>query len=114
MAKTDIIESGELMHKIEIQKRTIVKDNFGQEIETFSKFLEVWANVSRKIQSTGFQTDSGRKKKVRNQYYVEIRYISVLREDMQIIFRGKTLKILNIENVFETDNKLLIICEEVI
>lgn len=112
--KTDVINAGDLTHKIIIQKREVVQDNYGQEIETFSNFLEVWANVSRYVSTIDYKFERNAKKTIRNRYYVELRYITVLKEDMILIFKGKTLKILNMENVFESNKKLLLICEEVV
>lgn len=115
MKKNDVINAGELNNKIDILKREIVKDNFGQEVETFSLFLSVWAKVDRhSVTGIDYKVETNEKLKVRNKYSIEIRYLSVIKEDMRLSFKNKTLKILNIENVFESNVKLIIVCEEVI
>ncbi len=40
------MQAGKLRHRIELQTRTITKDSYGQEIETWTKLADVWASVN--------------------------------------------------------------------
>lgn len=115
MAIDDVVNAGELNKWISIKKRTIVKNDFGEEIETFTTWCNVWAKMERKlVTSLAEMREVDEKLKIRNAYRITIRYLDGLREDMKIVYKTKTFRILNIENVFESDKKIILNCEEVI
>ena len=40
------MRAGDLRHRIQIQRKTTAKDSFGQALQTWETFAEVWAQIS--------------------------------------------------------------------
>ncbi len=73
-----------------IQTRTITTTDDGKPVESWSTFATVWASVE---QITAREELRAKQEVAKGNYIVTCRYISGVKETMQIIWGDKTLQI---------------------
>ena len=112
MAVTNIVNAGELNQKIKIQKRTKVRNSLGEEISSYITYREVWAKVQQALSyNDNTELKENYKEKTKQTLLFEIRYLSLINNDMRIQYKGEYYNILNVDNVFGTNKKLIIKAE---
>ena len=87
---------GDLNKRITIQQASITPNTNGFEVETWTDFKTVWANVSNLF---GREYYAAKEVKAETTVKFTIRYISGLTTDMRIAFNGKTYNITFIDNI---------------
>ena len=98
-----------LRHFIEIQQRVEDKNEFGEAIYTWEKFIKTWAEI-KPITSKEFFAAQGLQNETTHR--VIIRYLSDIKPDMRIIFENRVFKITAIRDYFERHKFLEIMCKE--
>ena len=72
---------------VELQSRTVTRDSFGGEIESWSEIDKVWAAVNQTGVSENFQNDASRKVALRNST-IRIRWRGDVQETSRVVFDG--------------------------
>jgi len=103
-----MLNVGELNKRITLQKRTRINNSFGEEINSYTDFVSVWAKVNQ-IQGSEVQINS--KERVKRQFEIVIRYFVNITEDMRIKYKNQYLDIISIINENEENIKMIIKCE---
>lgn len=105
------MRSRSLRHRIIFQDQTESKNNFGEVENSWNDVFETWASI---------QTISGKEQFLSNQNYstlshkVRVRYSVLIDSKQRILFNDRVFKILSVLNIFEKNQELEILCEEVV
>jgi len=89
-----LIDIGRLIHRVDIQSKTVTQDTMNQEVETFSTDSTVWALVEDAASKEEFFAD---KLNAVGSYKVTMRYYN-LAESNILIWEGMTLEIKSIKH----------------
>lgn len=96
---------GAMMEQITIQQRSATQDAYGDELESWSTYATVWANVEANRRATDmehFVAGAG-KERQRTQYVARIYYDSAITVDgHRVSWAGK---VYDIEQVFDPDGR---------
>lgn len=89
------VKIGELRERVQIQRVTNTRDSMGAIIETWATLATVWAKVEPK--SAGEQW---RREQIQASadWTVTVRYSETYRPSDRIVWRGRTLQIVGVEN----------------
>lgn len=98
-----------LRERVSIEAPTTTQDEIGASTTTFATVAQVWAKVtpvtlreqtfSERAATFGF-------------YLVVIRYRNDISYDLQIVWRGKTLNVVEVKNVDERRQFLTLLCRD--
>lgn len=99
----DFMEIGELRHRIALQKFSIAINENGFEVEDWVEIKTVWASVSNLYGKEYFEAAATQSEKT---VKFTIRFIAGIDESMRIMFKGKTYRIIFIDNI-KYQNKFL-------
>ena len=72
---------------VQLQRRTVSRDSFGSEIESWSEVAKVWAKVDQTGTSEDFKNDANRTLALRSAQ-ITIRWRPDVTEIMRVIFNG--------------------------
>lgn len=89
-SKTD---PGKRDRRITIRQRTLSKDEYNQDVETWSTLATVWAGVIDQAGGESYQSDQLTVDRVTN---FDVRYDSRYNEQMRILFDSRFYKIVSI------------------
>ncbi len=95
------MQAGKLIHRVQIQARTIAQDTFGDGLQTWATVATVWAQVEGAGGSETWQADSQRPDAT---HTVTIRYRDWVTPRHRLLYFGRAL---NIESVTDPDGELL-------
>ena len=108
---------GNMIHKIQIKKRTMTTDVLGGHTFTYDLIKEVWASIDE----AGAQTNTADSLQQTVTHYITVRkfndyptmhYIHVA-TDMYIFHRGDMFRIVSVKNKDERDIDIVIAAEQV-
>jgi len=91
-----------LNDRVLIQHKTIVRDSFGQEIETWVDFAKLWANVRF---MNGKEFNNANKENEFTNASVRIRFRLDITPKMRVVFRNEQY---NIKAVLPDSNKIYV------
>lgn len=101
---------GEFRHRVELHSPTTARDSYGQPIETFAKYADVWAKIepmSMRERTYAEQLQGERT------HLVTVRYSVSIDRTHRIIFGARTFEIVSILNPEERRAVLQIECKEI-
>lgn len=108
------VNSGELNKKITIQKKTFIRNNYGEEKVTYVDIGDFWANVTvTSSPSDNTEQFANDQRLVLNMFVFTLRYTTRIVEDYRIKFANLYFDIKWIENVDQMNTKLKIHAERV-
>ena len=105
------MRSGKLNRRITIQKLSVAKNEYGEDIESWINFRTLWAHVEPLRGREYWQAKqvvgevTGR---------ITIRYLDGLDEKMQVMYGGKTYNILAVINPGEKNRELQLLVKELL
>ena len=105
------MRAGQLKHRVKIEKVTTAKNAIGEDIETWSELVTVWARI---VPSGGREFDRAAVRFAELRLMLRIRYRSDVSAQHRIIFRGRTFDIMVVESIEEADRDLRLLCKETI
>ncbi|TLP41041.1 phage head closure protein [Arcobacter arenosus] len=100
-----------LRHRIAFQEQSSTTNAFNEKIDSWNDVFETWASI---------QTISGKEQYLSNQNYstlshkIRVRYSVLIDSKQRILFNNRVFKILSVLNIFEKNQELEILCEEVL
>ncbi len=102
------LRTGDLNQKIDIQKRSTTQDQFGQQTDSWTTIASPWCSV----QTFGAQESvQGSVEVSTYKYKFRLRFDSALeriRNNHRVLFKGRELDIIGVENLHEKDVELII------
>lgn len=105
------VKAGELNKRISLQAVTQTETATGGISESWSTFISVWAQV-KPTSSREFMQASQAREKVSHR--IKIRYRSDVTVKHRVRYGSRTLKIVSVINTDESDEELILMCEEII
>ena len=84
---TRSIPAPRLNRIVQLQRRTVSRDNFGSEVETWSSVAEVWASVIQTGTAENFENDANRAIAKRSAQ-ITIRWLPNIKETWRVIHVG--------------------------
>jgi SPP1 family predicted phage head-tail adaptor len=97
----------ELNKRITIQRKSVAKDSYGGNVESWPVVAEVWAGVAPPSLTRRRQTTQGGEESIAT-VPVKVRFGVNVEVDDRIIFRGAAYEVKHVENV-GFDNRVLIL-----
>ena len=106
---TRSIPAPRLNRIVQLQRRTVSRDNFGSEVETWSSVAEVWASVIQTGTAENFENDANRAIAKRSAQ-ITIRWLPNIKETWRVIHVGL---IWDIKGIAEIGRRagLTLLCE---
>ncbi len=100
------MRAGRLKHRVTIERATMSRDDYGEEIETFATLVTVWAGIEP---TSGKENIHGGKEASLNSYNIIMRYTDITPHD-RINWSAKG-RVFNVESILNRDeiNKQLTI-----
>lgn len=111
MKNKDVPFSGLLKHKIKFYKQKLISDEAGGSYVSREGFLSSWASIES-IASSGNEKYKYGKSVLLKSFLIKIRYLSDIKENMQVKYRGDFFNIKKITNIDYKDEILEILLEE--
>jgi SPP1 family predicted phage head-tail adaptor len=106
-----VMNIGKLCHRITIQKSTPARDSFGAEIEDWTDFAAVWANIEP---INGREYFSAKQVNAEITTKIVIRYKEDITSQMRVLFADKIYEIISVICPEEKHTELLLMCKEII
>jgi SPP1 family predicted phage head-tail adaptor len=106
-----MIEAGKLRHRVIIQTATEARDSYGQPIQTWATFDEVWAEILP-LRGTELFTAQQVQSKVVSK--IKIRYLAGVSPKMRVLFGARIYQIESIINTTERNVESVLMCSEVL
>jgi SPP1 family predicted phage head-tail adaptor len=104
-------EAGDYTKRVTIQLKSIVKDSFGQDLDSWADVGTYWAMVKP---LTGSNVIQGEWMKSLETHHIEMRYIIELNQtEHRLVYKGRVLRITSAVNVEERNYKYQIGATEV-
>lgn len=103
------MRAGQLRHLITIQQRSVTRDDFGAESESWTTFSQLWAKVSP---LSGQELEQAQAMHSETTHQVTIRYLVGITTEMRVQHAGRTLNILAVTNPDERNIQLELLCKE--
>lgn len=100
----------ELNTKVELQRATIVEDEYGQQIEVWAKLADVFAKVEPLV---GREYIAGGAEASEVKLKVTIRYYDGLTAADRFIIRGDAFEIIDAQNIRFRNREHLLYCKRV-
>lgn len=104
------MRAGRLRHRVTIQSVTTNTDSYGQPIESWSTFAEVWAAVEP---LTGREYFQAQQLQAEVTYRVRIRYLTGVLPTMRVLHDSRTFEVQAVINLDERNRELHLMCREV-
>lgn len=104
------MRAGNLNRLITIQSKTVTKDTFGQDIETWGDNFQIWASVTT---TGGGEFYAAQKLNSEISILFKVRYTSSITVLDRIIYDNKTYGILYLNNIDGMRKELQIACKGV-
>lgn len=100
----------ELNTKIELQRRTITEDAYGEQIETWNKLADIFAKVEPLV---GREYIGGGAEASEVKLKVTIRYYPGLTMSDRVVIRGEAFDIVDAQNIRFRNREHLLYCKRV-
>jgi SPP1 family predicted phage head-tail adaptor len=105
-----MMQAGKLRHRIVLQKVTMMRDEEGNAVETWSDFVTVWASVEpirgrEYFEAAAINTE--------NDLRFVIRYRSGITSEMRVWYNDRIFDIQSVIDIDEAHKELELICKEV-
>lgn len=97
--------------KLSFNKKTITIDEYGNHIETWSQYKNIWGNITPISVTNDFSNYISETKITHS---IMIRYFNKIDINMQISYKDRKFIIKSIINLEEKDKYYKILCEEII
>ena len=104
------MRAGNLRHRVTIQTFTTTTDSYGQPIESWATFAEVWGAVEP---LTGREYFQAQQVQAEVNYRVRLRYLAGVVPTMRVLHDGRTLEVQAVINPDERNRELQLMCREV-
>lgn len=101
--------AGGLRNYVQIKEYAAAKNNYGEEVKTWSVFASTWAEI-KPIKAEEYFSAMSERHKVTHR--VIVRYISGVKPNMIIEFGGRTFEIIGIRDYYERTKYLELMCKE--
>lgn len=105
------MRAAKLSKRIEIQKQSSEKDEYGELVPGWIAFKNVWAEV-RPVTGKSFFSAQQINSEITHQ--VIIRYTEGVKPSMRIIYKGREFEILYVMNYNEANEAIQMLCKELI
>lgn len=107
------MRAGKLRHRVEFHSDTPTQDDFGQSIESWTSYMTVWAAIEP---LEGRELLLAQQVNAEVTIRVRIRYDSgnTVSPEHRVIVGSRTLEIVNVINPSERDEKLTLMCKEIL
>ena len=107
-----MIQSGDLIHRVEIQAQTLDQDDFGDPVDNgWATETTRWANVKP---LAGRELVHAQQQKADTTHQVTLRYeAGLISREKRLIYKSRTLHILSDIHVDERHHTLVLLCKEV-
>ena len=104
------MNAGKLRRRVAVQNvTTSTVGSRGQETGEPVTVARPWVEI---VSETGTENDTANRRNVERTIQLRMRYVPLLTEESKIVLRGRTLSVLNVENVGERDREMLVTCAE--
>lgn len=100
---------GPLRNRVTIESYAKSRDGYGAEVETWSRFADVWASVEPLI---GREYLAAKQIQAEVTHKIRMRYIEGLAPTMRIVWGTRTFEIVSIINVSERNKEIVIMATE--
>lgn len=107
------MRAGELRHRVAFKSDAPTQDEYGEPIENYSTYMTVWAAIEP---LEGRELLLAQQVNAEVTIRVRIRYDSgnTVSPEHRIIIGSRTLEIVNVINPSERDEKLTLMCKEIV
>jgi SPP1 family predicted phage head-tail adaptor len=105
------MNSGELRHRIKIQKLEKNQDTFGQPVESWPDVATVWASVEPLVGRQFFEAETITHELT---HKIKLRYRQGVTPSMRVKFGDRYFQIVSIINYQERNRELQLMCRELI
>lgn len=99
------MRAGKLDRRIVIQSKSVVKNSYGEGVNTWSTFLTVW---SRAVQKDGREETDNNNRGTQRRVDFRVRYNDTITNEMRIIWESKYYKIEDIKELGREDGLQII------
>lgn len=99
------MRSGNLRHRVVLQRATLTKDAVGGDVQTWSTLDTVWASV-RPL--SGREAFEGQRVTATGSHYLTIRYRDDVTVGMRAVWHGRTFEITFVENTDGRNQQLVL------
>ena len=103
------MRAGRLRHRLELQERSVTRDSYGAEVETWTTQHVIWGSVEP---LSGSEYFASKQTQAERSHKIIIRYISDLHVTWRIKFGSRTFGIESIINRDERNRELTLMCSE--
>ena len=97
--------------KLSFEKKSVVTDNYGGQIETWSLYKNIWGNITPISAINEFSNYISETKITHS---IIIRYLNKVDINMRIVYNDRKFTIKSIINMDEKNKYNKIMCEEII
>jgi SPP1 family predicted phage head-tail adaptor len=106
---TPSIESGKLRFLVTIQSLVGTKDSFGQEVQSWQTFKQVWASIEPLM---GRELIAAQQIAGQADVKIRSRYVAGVTPKMRATYGGHTYDIQGVQNVANRNRELVMMCVE--
>lgn len=103
------MRAGDLPHRVELQRATGVRNEVGEEEQTWTTIAQLWAGVKP---LSGRELWNAQQVQPDVTHEVSMRFYPGVTPKMRIKFRTRILNIVSAVNVDENDTELRLVCVE--
>jgi SPP1 family predicted phage head-tail adaptor len=103
------MRAGDLKERITIQDKTVTRNDFGEEIITWTTFATRWAAVEP---LRGQEFIEGRQLVAQVSTRFRVRYLDGVKPEMRVSYRDRVFAIIGVVHPFENQRELHLMCEE--
>lgn len=101
--------ASELDKRITIQTLSLVPNDSGGSVETWSTFVQAWAKINPRLGNERF---FGQRLEEIITHVLTIRYVPGITATMRVLYRDRIFQIKSAINELENDQTLFLLCQE--
>jgi len=102
---------GRLRHRVNLQRKRITRDAYGEEAIEWTTYATVWAAIEP---LQGQERFGAQQVKATTSHRVIIRYVKGVKAEDRVLYGSRALEINQVLNPDERNQQLTLICSEVI
>lgn len=100
---------GKLRHFVAIQRKTIKKNEFGEEIVTFNDLCHAWSKIEP---LNGREYFLAQQTQAETTHKILIRFIDGIRPDYRVLYGNRIFDVKSVTNSNEQNIELIMYCRE--
>ena len=113
-----MVRAGDLRHRVSLQKTVVTRDDYGEQIETWTTYATVWARISplrgqELIQAQQVHAEATHEVELRYRHSSTSNTLNISQVD-RILFGTRILEIVNLLIPDERKRNYILLCKEVV